>query len=261
MNIFKQFWVSLYAPKEIAKTRFQGIGKTILYIFLLVLISTLPTFIYTSLNIKEGFQSMKVALENEIPAFTITDDALRTEADIQEPIKYKGKTFDIFFDPNGELTANDVEVSSKNALALLKQELVLVSNGQAQVQPYDALNGFTITDQDLKSFLGQANEVMAIVIAIWCITIFIFAAALKFIEVLVMALIAKLLAGYYYPKLQYRHFFRMVAYCTTLPTLFFTIMDFLQVSVIAASLVNWGVTFTLLYLTLKEIPKPKQKKA
>ena len=42
MNIFKQLIVSLYSPKDIAKFHQQGIGKTILFVFFLTLISV-PT--------------------------------------------------------------------------------------------------------------------------------------------------------------------------------------------------------------------------
>ncbi|QFT89863.1 hypothetical protein FIU87_14460 [Bacillus sp. THAF10] len=50
MNLFSQFIISLYSPKTMATFRFQGIGKTILYIFFLVLVTSIPLFISFGTN-------------------------------------------------------------------------------------------------------------------------------------------------------------------------------------------------------------------
>ncbi len=52
VSIFTLFYKSLYNPKEIAKFRFLGIGKTILYVFSLILLSSLPG-IYEALAVKQ----------------------------------------------------------------------------------------------------------------------------------------------------------------------------------------------------------------
>ncbi|MCT8139718.1 DUF1189 family protein [Anaerobacillus sp. CMMVII] len=71
MNIFQQLVKSIYSPPTVAKFRFQGIGKTILYVFVLMLITTsisgyqLATMISTAAN---QFQN---DLTNEVPDFEI----------------------------------------------------------------------------------------------------------------------------------------------------------------------------------------------
>lgn len=259
MNIFKQFWFSLFSPKDIAKFRFQGIGKTILFVFLLVLISALPTFIYSTISIKDGVNTFNDALENKLPAFEIKDGQLHTGK--KEPIIHNSEDYDIYLDSSGTLSAQDIELTSNNALALLESEFVIVANGEMQSQSYSLLNGLTITHEDLLNMLTQMDELLIVAIIIICIITFIFAAGFKFIEISIMALMARLLASISYPKLQYRHFWRLTAYCVTLPTLFFTIMSLFQTNVIGGMFVNWGVTFTMLYLTLKEIPKPQEKQS
>ncbi|MGQ0517969.1 DUF1189 family protein, partial [Bacillus sp. D-CC] len=50
MSIFTQLVKSVYSPKDMALFRFQKIGKTILYIMLLCLITTIPrTFFFNCL--------------------------------------------------------------------------------------------------------------------------------------------------------------------------------------------------------------------
>ncbi len=257
MNIFRQLWTSLYSPKEISKVRFQGIGKTITYVFLLVLLSTLPTLIYSSISYKDGVRTFIDAVENELPPFEINDGRLHSET--EEPVIFNGEDFDVYLDAGGLMTPEDVELASDNAIALLSEEFVIVGNGSMQAQDYDLMSGFSITDQDILSFSDKMNDLLIVVIILLGILSFVFTAALKFIELLFMALIAKLLAGTFYPKLQYRHFFRLTAYSMTLPTIFFMIMSFLQTAVVGGTLVNWAVTFIMLFLALKEIPSQKKK--
>ena len=56
VSIFTLFYKSLYNPKEIAKFRFLGIGKTILFVFFLILLSSLPGF-YETLVVKQIFSN------------------------------------------------------------------------------------------------------------------------------------------------------------------------------------------------------------
>lgn len=257
MNIFKQFWLSLYSPKDIAKFRFQGIGKTILYVFLLVFISTLPSFIYSTNTVKDGVASFKEAIEHKIPAFEIKNGKLHTEA--TEPIVQNDPNFDIFFDGTGTLTAKDVEMKTDNGLALLKSEFVIIANGTVQAQPYSLFQGFTLTKDDVASFMKQIDGLLIILVLIVGAFTYLFAAGLKFIEITIIAMVGKLLASTYNPKLQYRHLWIIAAYSVTISTIFFTIMGIFQTSVIGGMFVNWAVTLTMIYLVIKEVPLPKSK--
>lgn len=51
----------------------------------------------------------------------------------------------------------------------------------------------------------------------------------------------------------------MAAYSTTLATVFFFIMDSLQVIVPSGFLINWFVHLIVIYLVLKEVPPIKKK--
>lgn len=62
MNIFKQLFKSLYSPKDIAFYRFQGIGKTILYVFFLTLLSVIPTVYYFSAAVINGLDAAQTAV-------------------------------------------------------------------------------------------------------------------------------------------------------------------------------------------------------
>lgn len=257
MNIFKQFWVSLYSPKEISRFRFQGIGKTILYVFLLVLLSCIPSFIYSASMVNEGVHTFKDAIDHQLPYFEIKDGKLVT--DNRKTIIHESEHFKVFFDGSGKMTARMVEAQSANAFALLDSEMVIVSDGHMQTQPYTLFEGFSIDQKQIAGFLDSMGGFFVIILALFGLISYVFAAGIKFIEISIIAYFGKLMASTYNPKLEYRHFWRITAYCTTLPTLFFTIMAFLRTNVIGGMFVSWAVTLTMVYLVIKEIPRPKKK--
>lgn len=255
MNIFKQFWLSLYSPKDIAKFRFQGIGKTILYVFLLVLISSLPVFIMTANSINSGVHAFQNAIENKLPDFEISNGKLHSDADA--PIEITNDDFDIYFDAQGSLSADEIALKSDNAFALLPNEFVIVSNGIVQAQPFSLFEGFSLTKDGILEFMEQTNSLLIIILAIIIIVSYIFTAGLKFIEITILALFSLLILNAGRKKLQYRHMWRISAYSVTLATIFFAIMNAMQVTVIGGTFVNWGVSFVIVYLAYKEIPMPK----
>lgn len=258
MNIFKQFWLSLYSPKDIAKFRFQGIGKTILYVFLLVLITSLPVFIMTANSVNNGVHAFQNAIENKLPEFEISNGKLHSDA--KTPIELTNEDFDIYFDAQGTLSSETIALNSDNAFALLPTEFVVISNGIIQAQPYSMFEGFDLTKDDILQFMEQMDSLLTVVLAIIITFSYIFTAGLKFVEITILALFSTLILNVGTKNLQYRHMWRISAYSVTLASVFFAIMNSMQVAVIGGVFVNWGVSFVMVYLTYKEIPLPKQKK-
>ena len=258
MNIFKQFLLSLYSPKDIAKFRFQGIGKTILYVFLLVLIASLPVFFMTANSLNNGVSAFQNAIENKLPEFEISNGKLHSDA--KTPIELTNEDFDIYFDAQGTLSSETIALKSDNAFALLPTEFVVISNGVVQSQPYSLLEGFELTKENILQFMEQMDSMVTVVLVIVIFFSYIFTAGLKFIEISILALFTTLILNVGRKNLQYRHMWQISAYSVTLATIFFAIMNAMQVTVIGGVFVNWGVTFVMVYLSYKEIPLPKQKK-
>src|SRR4051794_32292401 len=133
MNIFKQFIKSIYSPKDIALFRFQGIGKTILYVFFLTLISVLPSIIFLSTALSTGIDSAKSIINDELPSFSIKNGQLSAQTKV--PVTINKDDFTVILDPTGTIDETDV-VDAGNGFALLKDEFVLVSGGQSNTYPY-----------------------------------------------------------------------------------------------------------------------------
>jgi len=252
MNIFKQFYKSIYSPRDIALFRFQGIGKTILYVFFLTFISILPSIIYFSTALTEGIDAAKAFIKEEAPAFSIKNGQLTAKTNV--PVTINKDNFTIIIDPTGAISEDDL-ANDGNTFALLKNEFAFVSAGRVDTYQYSMMEGIHITNSDLLHFVNTIGGMKGIIIPVVALFIYIFSSAASFIEISVLAFIGLLLKGN--RKLNYRQLWRMAAYSETLPTLFFTIMTAIQTVVPNSFLINWFVVIIVLFLAIKEIPKPK----
>lgn len=255
MNVFKQFYKSIYSPKDIALFRFQGIGKTILFVFLLTLISILPSVYFLSSAISSGIDSARTVLNEQLPDFTIKGGQLT--ADTKVPITVDQDHFTIILDPTGTITTEKL-TNTDNSFALLKNEFVLVAGGQTETYAYSMFQGMKLTKLNLLDFLDTLNGIKWIIIPLVSLFIYLFSAASNFIEISILALFGLALKNFAGRRLNYRQLWRMAAYSETLPTLFFTIMAALKTAVPSSFLINWFVAIIVLFLAIKEIPKPKK---
>lgn len=255
MNIFKQLVLSLYSPKAIATWRTQGIGKTILFVFLLTLISILPTIYHLNAAITNGVEMTKDTVSEEIPNFTITNGELQT--DESKLVTIEKSDFTIIFDPTGEIQPNQLD-TSLNSIAFLKNDFAITTTGTIEQLSYSMVTDMAITKDDVVSFINTMDSMLSVILPIIFIAIYLFSSALKFIGISVLALIGTLLNSSNSEKLKYRYLWRIAAYSITLPTIFFMIMDIFQTAVPFGFVLNWFVSILVLILALKEIPQSKE---
>ncbi|MEH7353167.1 DUF1189 domain-containing protein [Neobacillus drentensis] len=255
MNIFKQFYKSIYSPKDIALFRFQGIGKTILYVFFLTFISILPFILFLSTDLSTGIDSAKSIIKDEAPEFSIKNGLLSAKTEV--PVTINKDNFTIIIDPTGAISDSDVE-NEGNAFAMLKDEFVFSSGGRIDTYPYSMLQGLNITKSSLLDFIDKIGGMKSIIIPVMSVFIYLFSSAASFIEVSILAMFGLALANLLGRNLNYRQLWRMAAYSETLPTLFFTIMAAIKTSVPYSFAINWVVAIIVLFLAINEIPKPKK---
>ncbi|MEH7109992.1 DUF1189 domain-containing protein [Bacillus sp. JJ1764] len=255
MNIFKQLIKSIYSPKDIALFRFQGIGKTILYVFFLTFISVLPSIVYFSTALSSGLDSARSFVNDETPNFSIKNGVLSAKTNV--PITIRKEDFTFFLDPTGAVDEADV-AGEGNSFALLKDQFVVSAGGQSETYPYSMMEGLDITKKDLIDLIDSVDGVKGIIIPVISIFIYLFSSAASFIEVSVLALVGLLVKNLLGRNLTYRHLWRIAAYSETLPTLFFTIMAALKTTVPNSFMINWLVIIIVLLLAIKEVPAPKR---
>ncbi|WP_043933894.1 DUF1189 domain-containing protein [Bacillus sp. EB01] len=258
MNVFKQLYRSIYSPKDIASFRLQGIGKTILYVFLLTLISILPTFYFFNNAITSGIETAKQIASEELPDFTIKNGTLEAETD--KPITVERDGFSITLDPTGSVDGDEL-AENGNAFGFLKNEFALSAGGRTQSYPYTMLEGSEIAKKDFLDFFNSMNGVKGVIMPIVFAFILLLSSAMKFIEITVLAGIGIMFSNIMRRQLVFGQLWRMAAYSVTLSTIFFTIMEALQTVVPNGIMINWFVSAIVLYLAINETPGPNKEPA
>lgn len=255
MNIFKQFFKSLYSPKDMASFRFQSIWKSILYVFLLALVSIVPVSFYITEAMNDGLTVVETTIQEDLPPFSIENGQLHSEVD--ETITVEKDNFTVIFDSSGDFEKRTLK-KSKDTIALLKDEVIVIAGGQEQETPYTTFSAFTISSEDLGSLLAQLNSSLPLIL-VFTLFIFLFiGSGLKFMEVTLVALFGMLLRNLVGQQHSFKHMWTMAAYAVTIPTMFFTIMAALQTPVTNGFLINWTVSLIILFLILKEIPEENE---
>ncbi|RJS59702.1 DUF1189 domain-containing protein [Bacillus sp. PK3_68] len=257
MNIFQQLWKSLYSPKTISFFRFQGIGKTISYIFLLMLISSLPFFIQFSLLATSGLSSFREVIQQEVSSFTIEHGQLTSPSPETKWIK-KGTT-DIIIDSTGTVAANDL-AEKDQAIGLLKEELVLSVGGQLQTVSYDIPGITAIDKEEVIQYAHSLQAYSAIFLPVLFILYYLFTSCLSFIKASIFAAFGMLFKQLTGRKLFYRQSWRLAAYAMTPAIIVFTLLRLAGIILSFSFLIDWLITAIMLFLAVSSIPLPKSKK-
>ncbi|WP_439740972.1 DUF1189 domain-containing protein [Bacillus pseudomycoides] len=252
MSVFTQLVKSLYSPKDMALFRFQKIGKTILYIMLLCLIATIPkTFTFGNFT-QDIVSTVHQSIEKDLPDFKIENGELH--ADVKEPIIKEDGNFVFVFDPNATDTT---AYANKQGVFVLKDKVVSINNNQTQSQSYGDFGNGTFEKKDIKDIISAIDSIYPILMLVVGIVIYLFQLFISFLGVTILAFIGSAMGGQ--RKLSYKQVWTLTAYSYTIPTIFFIIMDLLKINVPWSFLLYTAIILIVLYLTIKEIPKPKEK--
>ncbi|PEJ29455.1 DUF1189 domain-containing protein [Bacillus pseudomycoides] len=252
MSVFAQLVKSLYSPKDMALFRFQKIGKTILYIMLLCLIATIPkTFTFGNFT-QDIVSTVHQSIEKDLPDFKIENGELH--ADVKAPIIKEDGNFVFVFDPNATDTT---AYANKQGVFVLKDKVVSINNNQTQSQSYGDFGNGTFEKKDIKDIISAIDSIYPILMLVVGIVIYLFQLFISFLGVTILAFIGSAMGGQ--RKLSYKQVWTLTAYSYTIPTIFFMIMDLLKINVPWSFLLYTAIILIVLYLTIKEIPKPKEK--
>ncbi|WP_347549591.1 DUF1189 domain-containing protein [Pseudalkalibacillus hwajinpoensis] len=255
MNIFKQLFYSLFSPKMMARFRFQKLGKPILYVFLLMFLTSVPVGIITAISFTNAYDELKTYM-TEVPDFTLQDGTLTSDQD--KPLVREEGEGTFIFDATGETKPDDVEAYD-SVIAFLEDRIIINENGARQEFDYSNFSTMTFTKHDVMELSKNLDSLLPIFIPLLIFVVYLLQTGLKFIGITVLATIGLLLRSMTKRKVSYKQLWVLSVYAVTIPTIFFAIMALIRTTVPFGFLVYWFVAITLLYLTLKEIPLPKSR--
>lgn len=250
----KSWWKSLYSPKDIAVKRFEKIGKSILYVFILSLLSIIPASIYSSQDVNKVAKEFDEIVKTTIPDFEIEDGKLTSS--IKKPTTFVHNETYILFDPTGEWEVTELN-QYEQSIGLLQEEFAYNIGGTMQTIPYTMLTGVITSKDDFVNFVEKMQSILPILIALIILASYIFSTGIKFIEISIIAMFGLSFTRILNKDLPYRRLWLLSAYSITLAVTFLTLMHLLNITVIYSYFVYWFVSLTMLYLALREIPGTK----
>lgn len=256
MNVLSQFIKSLHSPKHIALFRFQGIGKTILYLFVLMCITLIPIAIVFGMNFSQMFKNLELSLGQETPNFQIKNGVL--EAEVTEP--YITSVNDAYFiiDPNNALEMEAIKKDYRQAIVLAEHDAYFVDGTTVNEFRYRNFGHINLSKDEMRELIDSLTSLLPILLPIFLIVIYLIVTGLKFIGVSVLALIGLALIRAIKPNnINYRHLWIMSAYAVTLPTTIFNLADAFQLAVPVPFWLYWTIAVAILYAALQSIPKRK----
>ncbi|MBB5173899.1 DUF1189 domain-containing protein [Texcoconibacillus texcoconensis] len=256
MNIFKQFIKSIYSPQTIAKFRFQKIGKSILYVFILMLITSIPASTFLGINISNFANQIEETIKEDLPYFEIKDGTLN--ADIDEPYAQEIGGNKIIFDPTGAHTINDFE-SHEQAFVMLENDLAVITEGTPTTFSYQELNLATIDKDSAVDMIDSVMSILPLILAIFIITLYLFSTGLKFVGIFFLSFIGLMIKKSKAPDLSFRQVWILSAYSVTLPTVIFSITDVLFGAMIGIFefIIYWLIAIMMIYTVINKVTQQK----
>ncbi|MBU9712111.1 DUF1189 domain-containing protein [Evansella tamaricis] len=255
MNIIQQFFKSIYSPETIAKFRMQKIGKTILYVFFLMLLVTIPPAVILGSSISSFYNKTEHHMVNTFPDFSIENGVLYS--DETEPIIVEEDGEVIIFDSTGELTPSDLE-GYETAFALLENDIVVITDGFHQTIWYQEV-GINMTKGEAMELIESFGSVLPLIIGLIIFLTYIFTTGMKFFGIFTLSLIGLLLKRKNAANLSYKSVWVLSAYTVTLPTVLFAILDALRIQIPFFSFtLYWVIAIVMLYLVFTNIPQPRE---
>ncbi|QQK75869.1 DUF1189 domain-containing protein [Salicibibacter cibarius] len=254
MNIWKSFFYSLFSPTMIGQFRRQKIGRTILYVFLLVLITNIPAAISISSFAVTAGERLQHVLSEDIPDYEVESGTLAAESE-QTPYTTHIDNTLVILDDSGQITPNDL-AGEANVTALLEDRAFMVADGTVEQLEYGA---FSFTKAELQEATGSFLELLPAFIALILILLYLFASGMKFIGVFAISAIGLLLKKIYPARLQYGHIWVMSAYIATLPSVIGTFLDFIGRNGDASFWIYWLIAIVMSILVFRTLPIPKRR--
>lgn len=254
MNIFSQFIKSFHSPKDLATYRFQGIGKTILYVFFLMFIVSIPIAAKTSLFITNTSTQFSETLATQVPEFEFKNGILYS--DQTTPYIDQQNDFVFIMDSTGEITPSDL-TDYKVGFALLQREAVFVDNEIMDTYSYRDFGNINLTKEQISEMINNIDELLPVLIPIFLFLMYLLFLAMKFIGITVLSVFGIILRNRAGVKLNFKQLWTLSVYAVTLPTVLFALLDSLNIIIPFSFGLYWIIAIAMLHLVIKQIPKPR----
>ncbi|SFL67138.1 DUF1189 domain-containing protein [Salibacterium qingdaonense] len=264
MTILQTFIKSLYSAVYVGRFRFKGIGKSIGYIFFLMIAASIPAAISLTLSITGGINQLESALtHDDMPDFTISGGDIQAgDSSFVDITDERSRR--IIFDPGGTLSQSErTHIKEQDEVtAFLEDEFVLNTGMEQRSFAYRMAEGFTIPKKDMTSLIQGADGLLFLFIPVTILLMYLFNTALKFIGICFLSVYGLIIRKRSPVPLSYRQIWIICAYAVTMPTILLTLINLFpgRLPDYQQNILYWFIAFVWLAVVYSRLPVPKKKR-
>lgn len=157
MNFFKYFAIAIAKPKQYHKFMKVSLKKGFLYLFIIVLLTSIPYMFYSAKVNKGVYEKLQVVskiIKNDIPDFEMTKDKLTIKEDVSIDKEIDGVR--VIVDKNKDIEVSEI-AKMESAVVLDKSKIVIAANGQGSMTsvPNEKLEDNKLTKSDLQKQVDE----------------------------------------------------------------------------------------------------------
>ena len=223
-NFFKKFINCIYNLKALVTYPKYGIGKAILYVFLISALLGGIRGISIGYKIDKEMNNLSTILKNDGFKFNIEEGILHIE---HSPLKVEGTSSLIYIDENKSLSEiddlKDITVHNDNNILFLHDGISLEAGSYKQKAHYEDLIGNTKIDNDI--LFGELDYVLKITVAIVILYTILFTFINTLINCLFVTAFASFSLLFMRIFMKYTILYSLSLYVCTLPFIFQTILQ------------------------------------
>lgn len=228
-----------------------------LYFIFLSFILTIPSWVQTNQLLTDFIQDGQEVAQR-IPDFEIENGQI-APAENAESFIYQTDSIIFTFEPSGTLTSSDVDdriTGDTLGISLLEDGLYLSIPLYPIQVSYSQLEG--MNQDTFKDVILGLQSVNPIVLVITFLLLWVSSLILALIYNFLYTVFGNLVATITRKPLRFGETWKVVLFASTLPTIFFTLLNLFDIHPLFQLEVQLGITVYFYYLSLKTIPKKER---
>lgn len=249
MGFFQKFKNALYNAEAYVTFLKQGLGKGILYLFILTLIFGGIVSVKIAYEFNKAMVQIEDVAGEKIPDFRIQNGKLSVDAAM--PIVYKNSDVIIVVDTENTIDPSQLDEYEQGVLIGEAEMYAKKSTGQIQMIKFNEMQNAEITGTDISEFLTGFKGIGIVIIMIGGILCYFIG---KLLSVFIIMGVGGLIVGQLIKcRTDYETSCKLGAYALTLPMLIKLILSLIGIQIPYFFIIYYGIALIYVGRALKAI--------
>lgn len=241
-------------PDQLIEARKSKKSQVAFYFLFISFILAIPSWVQTSTLLNEFVRDGQ-EIASHIPEFSVEDNQL-VPGENAESFVYQTDSVIFSFDPSGEITPNEIDrriVGDTIGVSLLEKGLYLSIPFYPIQFSYSQLNG--LNDTMFREVILSVQQINPMVLILTFLVLWLSSLILAVIYNFIYTVFGNLVAAITRKKIRFGETWKIVLFASTLPTIFFSILNSFAIQPLFQFEIQVGITIYFYHLALKSLSK------